>query len=411
MKQNKTIHIQPTQQPYAIVVGLDSFTGLQTARILHKRGVPVIGISQNPAHACAQTNVCKLKLSAGLSHGEFVDLLSELAPKFNQKPVLFPCSDLTVLAISRNREQLAPHYHIALPDAETVEMLVDKVQFYTFAMKEGFPIPQTYFLKNESEMEAIADRMSYPCMMKPPIKAPEWMKHAEKVIKIHDPAELRSVYRKMQPFADLIMVQQWVEGDDTSLYSMNCYFGKNGEPLATFIARKIRQWPIETGVSSLGEEVRNDVVLAESVKLFEFVHYRGLGYIEMKRDSVTGNHYIIEPNIGRPTGRSAISEAGGVELLFTKYCDLLDLPLPENRIQKYGNAKWIYLRRDLQSAYAYWKRGRLTIFDWLKTMRGKKFYALFSLRDPKPFFLDIRDTFFNKVVNKEGNTKIKTVAH
>ena len=69
MNQNMPINIQSTQQPYAIVVGLDSFTGLQTARILHKRGVPVIGISQNPEHACAQTNVCKLKLSAGLSHG------------------------------------------------------------------------------------------------------------------------------------------------------------------------------------------------------------------------------------------------------------------------------------------------------------------------------------------------------
>ena len=40
-----------------------------------------------------------------------------------------------------------------------------------------------------------------------------------------------------------------------------------------------------------------------------------LGYVEAKRDVRTGRHYLIEPNIGRPTGRSAIAEAGGVELL------------------------------------------------------------------------------------------------
>ena len=33
------------EPPHAIVIGLDSITGLQTARILSQRGVPVIGIA------------------------------------------------------------------------------------------------------------------------------------------------------------------------------------------------------------------------------------------------------------------------------------------------------------------------------------------------------------------------------
>jgi len=62
-----------------------------------------------------------------------------------------------------------------------------------------------------------------------------------------------------------------------------------------------------------------------------------------------GNRYMIEANLGRPAGRSAIAEAGGVELLFTMYCDVVGLPLPENRVQRYQGAKWIDLRHDLQS--------------------------------------------------------------
>jgi predicted ATP-grasp superfamily ATP-dependent carboligase len=97
----------------------------------------------------------------------------------------------------------------------------------------------------------------------------------------------------------------------------------------------------------------------------------------------------VEPNIGRPTGRSAIAEAGGVELVYTAYCDLAGLPLPENRTQMYRGAKWISFRRDFQSAWFYWRRGDLTLRDWARSWRGKKVDAIFSWRDPAPFLYDM----------------------
>jgi predicted ATP-grasp superfamily ATP-dependent carboligase len=119
------------------------------------------------------------------------------------------------------------------------------------------------------------------------------------------------------------------------------------------------------------------------------VQYRGLGYLEMKRDARSGRYFIIEPNIGRPTGRSATAEAGGVELLYTMYCDALGWPLPANRIQTYQGVKWIYLRQDLQSVLHYWRRGDLTLKEWWQSWRGRKTYALFSWRDPGPFLSDL----------------------
>jgi len=48
------------------------------------------------------------------------------------------------------------------------------------------------------------------------------------------------------------------------------------------------------------------------------------------------------------------------------------------------------LRRDLQSAYTYWKRGELTIWQWLRSLKGRKTYAVFSWTDPAPFWADLR---------------------
>jgi predicted ATP-grasp superfamily ATP-dependent carboligase len=153
-------------------------------------------------------------------------------------------------------------------------------------------------------------------------------------------------------------------------------------------------------MSSLGEECRNDEVLQAALRLFGSVPYCGFAYLEMKKDVRSGGLFAIEANIGRPTGRSAIAEAGGVELVQTAYCDALGLPLPEARIQRYGNAKWIYFARDVVSAWYYHRQGELTVRDWLRSLRGLRMDAVFSRRDPLPFVLD-SISGFARVIRRE----------
>lgn len=291
-------------------------------------------------------------------------------------------------------------------------MLMDKVSFYTYAGEANLPIPKTFLLKNRIDLEQAAQQLTFPCIMKPPMKTPTWEKNTKaKVYKVNSTDEALALYDRCSSWADVLMIQEWIEGNDANLYSCNCYFNAESKPLVTFIARKIRQWPPRTGTSCLGEECRNDFVLEESLRLFSSVHYRGLGYVEMKRDERTGKHFIIEPNIGRPTGRSAIAEAGGVELLYTKYCDATGLPLPANREQKYEGVKWIYLRRDLQSALYYIWRGELTLKEWWRSVRGRKGYAVFSWADSAPFFFDLWGSFASVikiVINKLTEMRART---
>lgn len=373
--------------PYAIIIGIDCITGLQSARILARHGVPVIGLAKDPKNFCCKTKVCEKILQVNTASEDLIVLLESLGTTLKQKAVLFPCTDMSVLTISRHRQRLIDRYHIALPAPDVVEMLMDKVSFYTYAQQKDLPIPKTFFLRNRVDAEAAANKLSFPCIMKPPMKTPTWEKNTRfKAYKINDKKEFLALYDQCAGWADLLMAQEWIEGSDADLYSCNCYFSADSQPLVSFIARKLRQWPVETGTSCLGEEVRNDVVLEESLRLFRGVNYHGLGYVEMKRDRRTGKHYIIEPNIGRPTGRSAIAEAGGVELLYTKYCDLVDLPLPPNREQTYGGVKWLYFMHDIQASFYYWKRGQLTIRDWWQSIRGSKHDAVFSWADPAPFW-------------------------
>ncbi len=380
-----------TTAPYAIVIGLDHVNGIQTARILARRQVPVIGVAKDPRHYCCRTRLCERILFTDTTSEALIDSLAELGPSLGAKAVLFPCTDPHVLLVSRHRRRLEPWYHITLPAPETVEMLMDKIRFYTFAIENGYPIPRTLFLRSRDDAEQAARELNFPCMLKPPLSGtPEWEKKSRlKAYLLSDPAEFLAVYRRYQHLSEVLIAQEWVAGPVSSLYSCNCYFNAAAEPVATFVARKLRQWPPETGESCLGEECRNDQVLEETLRLFRNVGYHGLGYLEMKQDCRNGRHYIIEPNVGRPTGRSPIAEAGGVELVYTMYCDAVGLPLPPCLEQHYGDAKWIYLRRDLQSALHHWRRGELTVGDWWRSVCGRKVDALFAWDDPGPFIGDL----------------------
>lgn len=381
----------PTTKPPAIIIGLDCITGLQTARLLADRGVPVVGIACRPDHFACRTRVCRQKLFTDTAGEALIETLLRLGPTLEAPGVLYPCTDMSVWQISLHRDELRPWYRFALPDHDVVELLMDKVRFYAFAQEAGLPVPRAFLLHSRREAEQAARELRFPCMLKPPVKTPRWEQNTRaKVFKVHSPEEFLAQYDRCAAWSDVLIVQEWVEGPDSNLYSCNVYFDAHAQPLVAFVSQKLRQWPPESGTGCLGMACRNDVLLETTLRLFRLVRYHGLGYLEMKQDVRTGEQLIIEPNVGRPTGRSAIAEAGGVELHYTMYCDLAGLPLPPNRQQRYEDqVKWIYLRRDLQTAWHEWRRGRLTVGDWWRSLRGRKRFAVLSLRDPLPFLAEI----------------------
>src|SRR3954469_14371935 len=85
------------------------------------------------------------------------------------------------------------------------------------------------------------------------------------------------------------------------------------------------------------------------------------------------------------------------------YCENVQLPLPANLEQRYGGAKWVFMRRDFLSALHYWRAGELTVRDWWRSLRGLKQDAVFSWSDPAPFYGDIKRSFGVLSRTRPGN--------
>ena len=58
-------------------------------------------------------------------------------------------------------------------------------------------------------------------------------------------------------------------------------------------------------------------------------------------------------------------------------------------IRKSSEIKWIRLTTDIPTVLGEIIRGRMTFGEYKRSMRGKKVYAVFSKKDPLPFFVEL----------------------
>ena len=396
------------QLPPAVVVGMDDLRGVYAARTLARHRVTVIGIAKNPKSYGARSRACRRIITSDTSGQALLDTLVTLGPQLDGRPIIVPCNDMSVVTLSRHRDHLSKWYALALPSVESVELLTDKVRFFTYAQQNNLPVPETRILYSREDAEKAAEELAFPCALKPPdSKSGRWLSKTHlKAMKVDDGADLLSFYDQFRPYAEALIVQQWIEGADEDHSTCNCYMNSDGQPLVTFVSRKLRQWPPLTGDGSLNEECRADDILKTTLQLFQNFEFHGLGEVEFKRDAVSSKQLIVEPNIGRATGRCGLAEGSGVELLYTMYCDLAGLPLPVQREQAYRGTKWVFLRRDMMSGFHYWRKGEISLLDWFRSLRGRKVYALFSWTDPVPFLADLVRAAFLVLFRNERRKRV-----
>lgn len=377
-------------RPPVVVMGIDCATGLQTARRFDERGIEVIGIATNARAPFARTRSCSRIVTAEPDPESMAAALFDLAKQLEGRAVVVPCTDLAVIGVARHREALHRHFYMSVPSESVIRQLMDKACFADFAARHDLPIPDTHVIRSRADAARAAREIPYPSVFKPSVKTPVWSRQASgKTLIVESPDDLLAVYDRFARCADAFVVQELVRGEDIQHFTCDGYFGEDGDPLATFSTRKLRQWPPAVGQGCLSVEFRNDEVRDEAIRLFKKAGHRGQGYLEAKWDARRGRHVIIEANVGRPTGRSAAAERAGVELLMTMYCDLVGEPLPVERTQRYVGVKWIYIRRDLQACTRLLLGRQAGPVAILRSWKGPFAFALFAAQDPVPFLADL----------------------
>jgi predicted ATP-grasp superfamily ATP-dependent carboligase len=373
-----------------------SFQALAIARSLGRRGVPVVRVHPGTRELSLASRYCSaLEQSPNVHDSEeaLLEFLLGLAPKYPGERVLIPASDDTAFFVGRHREALLAAYRVPSPGRDTIETIMDKRRQYDAAQALGVPIPETYYPSSPAEVAALAPTLKgYPYIIKPTV-AHHWrlasvrrQLRVDKAVIVHQASELLAQYSRISAVDPALMIQKVIHGGDELLYCFYGYFDARSRPLGYCVRRKIRQMPPRFGYSTLMESCEHPAVVEQSIRLLQGLDYHGIGAIEWKHDPDTGVCRLIEIN-ARATNAASLPTACGVDLPAMAFDDALgNPPAPLTRWE--SGVKWIWFTEDLWAARERYRRREMGLADWMRSLRGKKAYAVFAADDWRPFLLE-----------------------
>ena len=371
-----------------VVLTGGDFMALGVLRTLARKKIPVVLLEHE--HSISRYSVCPkrvLKSPPPADHARYARFLKEIAQKEGlQGWVIFPNSDEIVYVLSQYREMLEPYYRIPTPGWAVIQHVYIKKLTYQLAAKHGIPIPATYF--PQSLEEAAALNLSYPIVLKPSIRDHFYSRIKTKAYRIDSRDELIRLYRQVSTIIppSEILLQDLIPGGPTRLYSF-CPFFKNGQTVASIMARRSRQHPMDFGhASTFAELVDIPELRSQAEKFLRLIDYYGLAEVEFMHDPRDGVYKLIEIN-PRIWGWHALAITAGVDLPHYLYQDMIG-ETPQVHSAK-GPVKWFHLTTDIPTVILEILRGRMTLGNYFSSLKGLKKDAVFSLSDPLPFLAEL----------------------
>ena len=341
----------------AVFVMNPYYTGVGIARNLRGKGPAVYALASEKN---APGNKSRLydgvyEIPNGRDEAEALcHRLLEIRERHDVSPVIFPTRDFDVLFLHHYRERLSPFYELPQPGGRAVLRLLDKLELADIAIRHSVPVPKTIVCASPRDMERQVRSLSFPVIVKPRF-AYQWRKEgiwekvgARKAVLLRSMEELRREYKRLESVTAELLLQEYIEGDDTDVVVCCCYIGKNRQVLGYYTAKKLRQCPPLLGTACVVELADLPEIVAPSARLLAACEYVGMAEIEYKHDRLTGKYFLIEVN-PRHWDQHELGNLAGVNLTWLAYQDLIGYP-PAPQAPAYSGAKkrtWIAEREAL----------------------------------------------------------------
>lgn len=373
----------PQQQGVGAVILGSDFKALGVVRSLGRQGIPSIVIDNLPRSAWFSRYVVRcIKWHETMDSNAFVQFLLRIGKEYHlERWVLFPMQDENVALVARHTQQLTQMYQLVTQGWEVIRWSADKRLTYQMAQELGVPYPATYYPASEDDLAQLP--FPYPVLIKPAVSVQLQYTMRLKALPAHNEIELRSQYRLASSImaADEIMVQELVPGGGQTQYSVGTYC-VDGHMLASMTAKRIRQYPIDYGLSSsFVEAVAVPVIPELAEKLLRFMGVTGMVEVEFKYDTRDQRYKLLDINV-RPWGWHTLCMACGLDFPFMQYCDVVGQEVPPAE-PNYG-PHWIRLLTDLPAGLQEIRAGYSSPWTYIQSLKGHTVFSVFDIRDPLP---------------------------
>ena len=226
--------------------------------------------------------------------------------------VVIPVSEAALLAVLAVPE-LFDGMLIPFVSEEVFRRVSNKALVLDAARSLDIATPAQRDLATRGELEEVLDRgqLRFPLVIKP-ARSVSYGSGGGSKVGVRYAANERELIDAVAQYRDEafpLLLQQRIVGPGTGVFLLRW----DGETVAAFSHRRLREKPPSGGVSVYSESVPLDAaLLARSEALLEHFDWRGVAMIEYKLDAATGTPYLMEIN-GRFWGSLQLAISAGVD--------------------------------------------------------------------------------------------------
>jgi D-aspartate ligase len=375
------LRTDPTVSDGAIVIGGD-YRGLGLARSLGRRRVPVWILWEQEERLATASRYASRSIAIGRRGEPLHEELLRLAREAGLTGwTLFPTSDHTVAAVARAYDELGELFKLTTPPWDVLRWAHDKRLTVQLAEKVGIESPRTFFPKDRDELADL--ECDFPVILKPAVKEDFNRFTAAKAWRVDDRRSLLARYDEASQFVprETIMVQEFIPGGGRYQLSFAALCS-DGQPLASVVARRTRQFPSDFGrASTFVETVDEPGVIEGSLRILAAMGVTGLVEVEFKRDPHTGALKLLDIN-PRAWGWHTVGARAGVDFPYLLW--QLAHGVPVQKAHGATGIKWRRLSWDLVTLANDLVHGRLAVREYIASSGGPRVAAIFARDDPLP---------------------------
>jgi D-aspartate ligase len=373
--------------PGAVVIGAN-YRALGVVRSLGRHGIPVWVLRQEDEllATLSRYTLHNLAWPAG-DDSKGIDFLIELGAKYGLKGwLLFPTGDENTALVARHHEWLGEQFQLTTLPWNVLCWVHDKRLLYRLAQRLAIDYPWTFCPHTCADLTALD--CPFPVILKPAMKTGFNRFIAAKAWQVNDRRSLLARYKEACGLVapDLIMVQEVIPGGGETQFSYAALF-QDGRSLASVVARRTRQYPMDFGrASTFVETVAAPGVVEPAVRLLAMLRFTGLVEVEFKYDLRDGRYKLLDVN-PRIWGWISLCERAGVDFPYLLWLLMRGDPVPE--VRGAIGVKWMRMSTDLPIAVQEMLRGRLSLLTYARSFRGPHESAIFAPDDPLPGVLEL----------------------
>jgi predicted ATP-grasp superfamily ATP-dependent carboligase len=251
------------------------------------------------------------------------------------------------------------------------------------AHRSGVATAQSVIPRSQEDVKQFLETAVFPVMVKATDAVRLRRRTGGTKFLVHTRAELLELYAQAEDRDEPnLLIQEFIPGED---WMFNGYFDQASRCRFGVTGKKIRRFPVNTGVTSLGICLPNETVHKTTTEFMRAIGYQGILDIGYRRDSRNGQYKVLDVNPRIGCTFRLFTSVNGMDVARALYLDLTGQPAVAAEVAE--GRKWIVEDFDLFSALRSWRMGDLTLKDWGRSLRGVQEAACFALDDPLPFLL------------------------